>query len=170
MGSASRRLFLAFWPTPAQQRCWAGLVPESVTGRRIPAVNLHLTAAFLGELDSRRQQVLISALDGLVLPSVELVLNRLGWWRRSRILWLGPVCNPLEMQAFIDDLRQRLWQAEFSVDRRAFHPHITLARKCQRPQLPASIEPLSWTPNRLYLVQSERPPEGVFYRRLQDWS
>ena len=56
------RLFFALWPEPDTQRRWHEELASYVKplgGRRVPAENLHLTLAFLGEVPGTRINALL---------------------------------------------------------------------------------------------------------------
>lgn len=97
-----------------------------------PAVNLHLTLAFLGEVGEEQ----VAAAGEAVR---EVAASRRGWsieWTatgvfpatsRPRVLWLGVGPNR-DLDVTHRALREALAARGLPVDARAFHPHLTLAR------------------------------------------
>ncbi len=63
-------------------------------------------------------------------PPFALKLNAIGWFRRSGgdILWLGIAPNKA-LNGLVYTLGKKLEKAGVDVDKRAFQPHITLARR-----------------------------------------
>lgn len=73
-------------------------------GRAIPAENLHLTLAFLGEVTLEAVPRLKDAVASVFEKSFDLVLDRTGCWPQSGIGWLGPSEAPDELIALHDRL------------------------------------------------------------------
>ena len=98
-----------------------------------PADNLHLTLAFLGELDdggvARSRQAVSATADSLGQGWV------VGWGSpgafpslvRARVLWLGLADTAVTAQAETV-LASHLRRAGLPVEDRPFKPHLTLAR------------------------------------------
>lgn len=165
-----RRLFLALWPGDAERRQLAELAAAVAGRRRVRDANLHLTLVFLGATDAARLAAYEAALTDLAVPSLELILDRYGYWPRPRILWLGSSHSPPELYELVAELHCRLRGCGFTPERRAFQAHITLARKFSGPaptQPPAA--PIRWRVNEVALVESQSSPEGSRYRVLCRW-
>lgn len=84
MANDDNRLFLAF---PAEQLAPALEALQhrlALPGRRIPAHQLHLTLHFLGQCSPEQQSSLLTQLDRLPLPGIELELDRLGCFPLGR--------------------------------------------------------------------------------------
>lgn len=112
-----------------------------------PPDSLHLTLAFLGELDDERldaaTQAAIAAAS--TAPPFTLMVAGLGIFgppSAPRVLWCGvggDVPTLLRLQAALAD---RLEAAGFPRERRPFAPHLTLAR-FKQPLDPAAPQRLS---------------------------
>ncbi len=99
-----RRLFFACWPDESLRLAiLAGrqrLFPLS--GRPVEPSDLHLTLAFLGAVEESRVAQL-KALAGPMSP-VDLVLDRLQWWHKPRVLVAEASQAPPGLRATVDDL------------------------------------------------------------------
>lgn len=149
----------------------AELAQQVAGARRIKPANLHLTLAFLGATPGERLLCLQEALQALTVPSLTLKLDCLGYWPRPRILWLGTSRTPPALTALVADLEQRLKDCGFSLERRPFRPHITLARRFSGP-VPVVQPPhefLSWHIDKVTLVESLNKADGVHYQVLGHW-
>jgi len=150
-----RRLFFALWPSP---RIRAGIVRrrqaiDGLSRRRVPDHNLHLTLLFLGDQPAERVPEIIEAARRLHAPGFDLVLDRLGWFARARVAWLGGQA-PASGNALVADLAARMEALNLAFDRRPWAPHITLFRKvARRPELP-EIERLAWPVRGFVLIES----------------
>ena len=91
---------------------------------------LHLTLRFIGEVDRHRADDIAAALDGLHSPAVSLTLGTFGRFEhkgRPEALWIGagPKDTLERLHAKVD---RALVRAGLEPERRAYLPHITLAR------------------------------------------
>lgn len=93
----------------------------------------HITFAFLGHADKEQLQTSIQLTKDALAEktSFPLTVNELGIFGKSdapRIFWAGT-----ETETELNDCRATIYQAchqaGFQLETRAFHPHITLARK-----------------------------------------
>lgn len=162
--AATRRLFFALWPSSEiraeiirRRQTIDGLSP-----RRVPDHNLHLTLLFLGDQPVDRVGEIITAARNPDVPGFELVLDRLGWFARARVAWLGGRA-PANGKALVSALTARVSALGLAFDRRPWTPHVTLFRKvAARPNLP-EIEPLVWPIQQFALIESVpgRPYEAL---------
>jgi len=151
------RLFFALWPDAAAAAALARLAQEVVRvagGRPVPPEKLHLTLAFLGEVDESRMPLLPDCAR-LRAAGFRLELDRVGSFRRARVAWAGASAPPRELLGTQAMLAGRLAAAAFSLDEREYTPHLTLARRIERPIPPAAIPPVAWNADALTLVRSE---------------
>jgi 2'-5' RNA ligase len=131
--------------------------------------SLHVTLAFLGEIDEQRLPALQAVAAGLTLPRVPIRLDRLGHWRHNHIVWAG--CSEIapELTALAGELQRALVQAGFLDAERAVTPHVTLLRKAAHPgELPA-LPAQAWTAEELVLARSWRTDRGSTYEPMTRW-
>jgi 2'-5' RNA ligase len=164
------RLFFALWPDPVLRRQIVAVQTSRRVGdgRRIEPADLHLTLAFLGNTPGDQLATVRQAAARLALEPFSLTLDRLGWWRRAGILWLGPTLWPAPLDALVNDLWGGLEHPGLQPEKRRFKPHITLARRCTRARA-GPIKPISWSVTDFVLVESVSVPAGVRYRILDRW-
>lgn len=98
--------------------------------------NIHLTLVFLGEIDEARTEKVCQITKEAVkdLEIFSLSLKGLGVFpevRRPKILWIG-VFGDSMLKLLNQSLFRRLSQAGFTLDDRAFTPHITIGRAQDR--------------------------------------
>lgn len=163
------RVFFALWPTPelaARMRVIADQL--AIPGRRLPAANLHITLAFVGDVATHRLPELEAVGNRLLQPGFTLDLDRVGQWRRPKITWFGPSQVPSAAQELYAALQAALGASGFPTSQRVFKPHVTLARKSP-PVKPTNVAPLRWPVARLALVSSERRRHGSQYRIRGEW-
>ncbi|WP_280547277.1 MULTISPECIES: RNA 2',3'-cyclic phosphodiesterase [unclassified Halomonas] len=162
------RLFLALEPPETlRQRLGelAELAQARCGGRRVSDASLHLTLAFLGEVEEERASELAEWVGAVAIPPGEWGLDNWGCFRRPGIVWVGGQSLALER------LHASLWDglASFGFSNRPEHfvPHVTLLRRARRLEtlgLPALD--LAWPYRRLSLVRSFTENDGPRYETL----
>lgn len=159
------RLFYALWPDQATRSALMRL-QSSVLGRRVPPDNLHLTLAFLGMQSSTLLPQLEHILSQLASPAIELILDRLGYFLKHRIAWVGMQQVPEPLEALQQALTTALLQHRIGFDQLSrFKPHITLARAAHMPA-DSACAPIIWRADHIALVQSTTHAGGPQYRVL----
>ena len=100
---------------------------------------LHLTLAFIGEVDGAAGRRIEEALSRVEAPSLEVELHGLGHFplRGSpRVLWTGAF-PAAELASLAAAVRRELSRAGYPPERRKFAPHVTIARFRRSPPPPA---------------------------------
>lgn len=166
---ARRRMFFALWPTERTRVRILRATRRAVRGsggRPTPAHNLHITLAFLGAVTDRQLERAL-AVPPIPAGVFELVLDTLGYWPRSRILWLAPRSIPAPLTALERELWAGLTEAGFEREARIFRPHLTLVRRGRAVR--EAVRPVRWSVRRLALVESVPEPGGSRYRPIRFW-
>jgi len=170
--SDTARLFFAAWPSPAFQDSLGNLAQDlkrECGGRAIPAHNIHLTLAFLGDVARGRMSRLEEIAAAISGQRFELNVSRVEYWRHNRIVWAGVTHCPGELQALAAGLERALSTEGFRFDRRPYVPHITLLRDAHRAPATAAIPAVSWRVHDFALVESVPRERGRVYEVLRGW-
>lgn len=168
MSSSLRRLFFALWPddTIRAEIVRRRNALRRVSRRRVPDANLHMTLLFLGDLPADRVESVIETAGQVRGEQCRLRLDRLGWFARARVVWLGGEA-PAALEGLVDAIEASLKEPGLHFDARPFRPHVTLYRNVlRRPRLP-EVEPLDWPVDSFSLVESV---PGEPYRVLESWA
>jgi len=170
----SQRVFFAIVPDATARRALAALANEvqrSAGGRAARQENLHLTLAFIGNIAPECVEGLasIGADAAQACAPFPLCIDRVGSFREARVAWAGMEAAPDELQCLFDRLRFSLGAAGLPTERRAFHPHVTLARRCTRALPGAATGSVAWHVDSIVLMASEAAPGGARYRVLAQW-
>lgn len=170
-GTETRRLFFALWPDGAVREALAGLLNGEPprTGRRVPETNLHLTLAFVGNVDAERQVCMAAAAATVAAAPFTLSLDRLGFWPRPRIVWAGATETPDALCDLVARLNTALVACGYQPEQRPYQAHVTLTRKAQAPPRRRAIPPIVWTADAFCLVESVSEERGSVYRILATW-
>ena len=168
-----QRLFLALWPPEVVQATLGERARQAVgrrRGRILPAANLHITLAFLGDTapaDGACYELMADTLVGL--PAFDLTLDRLVGHRRRGMLWAAPTEMPSELAELARLTGEVLRPCGRVPESRPFRAHVTLARKVTDLEAEAAMAPVTWPVTQLALVASHRTPKGAEYRTLRRW-
>jgi 2'-5' RNA ligase len=146
---------------------------------------IHLTLAFLGDLTNERLVQVMQATKAaahqaapftyrLAHPGVFDSLNR------ARVIWMGIAEPTGSLQQLHRVLNRELEQRGFRTEKRAFSPHLTLARvkaplkpdeqECLRRLLVETKVVAASRANRLSMMKSELFRSGAKYTHLRDYA
>ncbi|APE30831.1 2'-5' RNA ligase [Halomonas aestuarii] len=164
------RLFLALVPPPALRRRLGELAERAWTrcgGRRVPDDSLHLTLAFLGEVDEAGADELMTWVEELEVPEGEWRLDAWGCFSRPGILWVGGRTPDRALVALQASLWHELEARGFGRGPSHFVPHVTLLRRARRLET-QGLPPidLTWRHGRLALLRSFTENDGARYETL----
>ena len=122
------RLFIAINLSEEMKKLITGMMHElkqkGVKGNYVPAQNLHLTLAFIGETDNAAP--VKDALKSVKVKPFKLSLSELGSF--GDLLWVGMKGNQ-GLSAAAKAVRDALEAAGIPYDKQKFVPHITIIRK-----------------------------------------
>lgn len=150
-------------------------------GRALKPVNAectHLTLKFLGETPTAQIPEITKIVERVAVDAraweLELVgLGAFPHWGRPSVVWAG--VHPTEpLTEIAKELESQFEPLGFPPEKRAFHPHLTLARiKAKPPTLLKAIADANenesfgtQTIDRVILYQSELQPSGPIYTPL----
>lgn len=119
--------------------------------------DLHLTLAFLGETE--RLDAACGALETLA-GSGRFSLTAEGLGRFGDTWWAGTAPCPA-LEALAASARRALEAAGFSLEKKPFVPHITLARHYRpRDTAAVTVPPVTWEVGKIELLASRPAPPG----------
>jgi 2'-5' RNA ligase len=133
----------------------------------MPRANLHVTLAFLGPLTAADLAKVLALTPPLTAP-FELVLDQLGLWERAQVLWAGPTGIPEPLTRLEAGLWDALVAIGFERERRAYRPHLTIARKARAAR--GTLVPVRWSVGDIALVESRPGPRRSRYETLKTWA
>jgi len=174
------RLFIAIELPDAAKRALTWLKTDIPGARWVPADQIHLTLAFLGEVDEAALVRLTGELARIQLPGFQLAFGPLGCFpdrRRPRVLWVGLEPQP-RLKHLADGVQEAVLACGIPQEERPFSPHITLARlklspsrECdafldQRPK--QELPPFSV--REFTLFQSRLTPQGALHTPVRNFA
>jgi len=147
--------------------------------RWVAPESIHLTLKFVGEVSDARMQDIDDAMKGISWKPFRVDVRGIGFFpgpRSPRVLWVGIQAPPLA--ALSEKIERRMLQLGFESEKRAFRPHITLAR-AKDTRLDSSLvtaasaheerEFGSFLVDRCFLFQSTPQPSGPVYTKLKEY-
>jgi len=164
------RLFFALWPNPDIQAELTESAKDTLhhSCRRVSDKNIHLTVAFLGDVGERVQSTLINKVGNIRASDIALNIDQQGWWRQPKICWVGPSRVPSALFRLNDAISQITQELKLPADNKPFKPHITLARKVNRP-VKFDFKSIHWKVKEFCLIESITHPGEVEYKIIQQW-
>ena len=173
------RLFVAIEIDPAiRDRIneFVSSLRTKISGARwVRPEGLHITLKFLGNVADERRTMIENALRSVSGKAVRLSLKQLGVFpnpRSPRVLWVG-IGAGRELEQLAAAVDRQMSSLGFEAEKRAFSPHVTLARFNQRPggnlgSLLSEPQPSfgTMTANEFHLYESKLSPQGSRYTKL----
>lgn len=139
-------------------------------GKLTTPQNLHLTLAFIGEVDMSVLDRVDRVLEYLEIPELTLTLDHVGSFDRKDgvVWWVGLKPNP-QLFSFQRKLIDGLRKAEVPYDPKPFRPHLTLVRNyvpASEPVMLSGVQPLTFKTHGVSLMRSHRVNDQLVYTPL----
>ena len=177
------RVFIAVDLPPELRKELAKLQREldhlTDTARWVASESVHITLKFIGEVAETRLEDIDAALTGLTWKPFAITVRGVGFFpgkRSPRVLWAGMEAPTMENLA--EELDSRMERLGFEKEKRAFRPHITLAR-ARHSRIDSTLVTAaskyvdnqfgSFTVDRVYLFKSILKQTGAEYERLKEY-
>lgn len=160
------RLFIAIQLSDPMKKALVNMMHElkkqGVEGNYVPAQNLHMTLAFIGEYDDPAR--IKEVISRMPVPEFRMSLSDMGNF--GNILWAGVKGNQ-KLKAYVKDLRSALDAEGIPFDRDKFFPHITLIRKyTAKRSYKVSMPKAEMMVKRASLMKSEQKNGKPVYKEL----
>ena len=160
------RLFIAIQLSDPMKKALVNMMHElkkqGVEGNYVPAQNLHMTLAFIGEYDDPAR--IKEVISRVPVPEFRMSLSDMGNFGNT--LWAGVKGNQ-KLKAYVKDLRSALDAEGIPYDRDKFVPHITLIRKyTAKRSYKVSMPKAEMMVKRASLMKSEQKDGKPVYKEL----
>ena len=129
------RLFVALQLPDSLRQGVRGLQHGLRNARWLDEDAVHLTLAFVGEVDGSVQRRIEDALGNVTAPALRMELHGLGCFPprgAPRVLWIG-ASPKAGLVSLARTVRRAIGHAGPAPERRKFMPHVTIARFRQPP-------------------------------------
>ncbi len=156
------------------------LKPGLHNARWVRPEGLHITLKFLGNVADERRIEIERELTKIVTPKFSLTVRDVGVFpntKSPRVLWAGLKAGH-ELGALAESIDQAMTRVGFAAEKRAFTPHVTLARFNERQNkthlafLTSEPQPGfgTMTATEFHLYESKLSPQGSRYSKLRTFS
>lgn len=155
------------------------LRPLTDKTRWVAPDSIHITLKFLGEVPEKQIDDIDAALAGLSWKHFTITVRGVGFFpgnRSPRIFWAG--MEAPTVQGLTEQLDIRMERVGFEKEKRAFRPHITLARARDTRMDSALVKAASqfdghefgsFIADRVFLFRSTLKPAGAIYEKLKEY-
>jgi 2'-5' RNA ligase len=155
------------------------LQPLTDSARWVAPESIHITLKFIGEIPEKRLEDIDTALTGLTWKPFTVTVRGVGFFpgtRSPRVFWAG--MEAPTMKDLAEQLDTRMERLAFDREKRAFRPHITLARARDSrmdSSLVAAADKFeehdfgSFVVDRVFLFKSTLNPTGAVYEKLKEF-
>lgn len=141
------------------------LKAKSIKGNFTSLENVHLTIAFLGEVDPLEIEKLTDIMKSIRFAPFDIEINNLGTFGKS--LWFCSVKQSQNLENVHTSLNTLLRDNNFPTDNRPYKPHITIARNLiLKDQQFKLFEPIKERVTALSLMESNRINGKLTYIEL----
>jgi 2'-5' RNA ligase len=166
------RAFYAFFPLPGIAAALASLgeaLPLEPSARLQDLSQLHMTIAFVGDVDAQRLEVLRGVGRRQRAGAMCLEFAAYEYWPKPEVVVAAVRDVPPPLIQFWETLHRELAARGFALTPKRLRPHVTLARKvAQTPVLPPLLG-LTWPADSFSLVSSARVGARSGYTVLETW-
>ena len=163
------RLFIAInFNTDTRSRLLAmrdELSSRSQRGNFTALENLHLTLAFIGEVNPKKLDTVKAIMDTVTFEPFTATIERLGTFSRGTLWWAG-LREDKPLMDLQSEVEHKLALGGFEMDGRKYSPHITLGREVLTNAKPWNIEPFGETVSSIDLMKSERINGKLMYTAI----
>lgn len=173
------RLFVAIRPPKPVRDQLLGVMGGVAGVRWQSDDQLHLTLRFIGEVDRHQGEDVAAALGAIGQPRFEIALNGLGLFEsrgQPESVWAG-VAPPEPLRDLHKKVDQACVRAGLAPERRAYRPHITLARLRRGAgdvaglmQSAGGIASAPFAIDHFALFESELTPQGSIYSLIERYA
>ena len=133
------------------------------------ADNLHMTLAFLGMVEGRRDETICRMASRLRESDFTLRLDHTGYWRRPKILWCAPSQTPQPLASLVMHLWDGLEGCGFEPKQRDYRPHVTLLRRAAAVKPQQLKSEIIWKVSHFELMWSHNKDGTLHYETLNRW-
>lgn len=165
------RVFFALLPEKLARKNLQNICAQlpDATGNTIKAKNLHITLLFLGNIDQLDLNKLCKACTDITVKPFTLTIDKSGWWRKPKILWLAPSLIPQEILNLVNQLNHLAVEKKLLPETTKYFPHISLMRKVTHKINIPDLESFNWPAHEFCLMESITHSSGVEYKMLNRW-
>jgi 2'-5' RNA ligase len=164
----TKRLFLGLGFDPDQTHSIIDWRSRALTpsANDVRAHNLHVTLAFLGQVNDSQVDALLPLLDAIEWSVFSETFSICGYWGKPKIHFIAPHTPSQQLVKLAADCERAARTVNIPIAKRDYQPHVTLQRKITTP-VPALFDPnITFTFDEFHLYESCSTRTGAEYTPL----
>ena len=166
----TRRMFLAMWPNDEQVEKLHELQSGYLHwGKEVPPENFHITLLFLGDISYDVADCMTESVQDLMVQPFSVHLDRLGYFEKNQIFWVGPSTVPSELESLFKSVRNSALQCGISKISKRYTPHVSLLRKCEVPISNPDFAPIDLEIDEFHLIESRLDRDRARYYVIESF-
>ena len=165
------RLFFALWPDDGVRNRIEACVDKfpAAAGRVVPRYNWHMTLHFIGNTTFAEKKCLGRQAAEVRANRFQLIIDQTGFFKKPKVFWLGCMRPPKTLFDLHNNLGGKISRCEYEPETRPYSPHITVARKVEKPPELIRIDPVEWLVDKFVLIESVSVKGGVRYEVIETY-
>jgi 2'-5' RNA ligase len=142
------------------------LEPES---RLVPAMNYHLTLAFVGAIPAPRVVELQAIGRAQRAQRFSVRFDAYEYWPKPEVIVAAARTIPAALEQLWQQLHRDLAHHQWALDPKRLRPHVTLARKVSQAPVLQAMSSFDWFVHDLSLVRSDTSGNQSAYTVVDTW-
>lgn len=130
---------------------------------------MHLTLHFVGTVDSSVVDCLRRRARDVESERFAIAIDSSGHFGGAGVGWLGCREVPDALRRLHERLGRELIPCGYTPEKRAYRPHITVARKLGEAPAPIDIDAVNWKVDNFVLLESRASGQGVKYHVVETY-
>lgn len=166
------RLYFALWPDDGirlQLARYRAQFSRETEGHGVFPISLHITLAFLGEVDPLLFDEVEAVGQSVKGAPFEYVVNTAGCFAKAGVAVLGSREAPPQLFDLQKKIQAKLASAKLGHDTRTFRPHITVVRNVKTPFEERAISPIRWPVDAFSLIGVSKGLSGPSFEVIKSW-
>ena len=165
-------MFFAAIPTVQTRerlRTTAQAVRLGAEARLVPAMNYHLTLAFVGAIPASRVAELQAIGRAQRAARFFVRFDAYEYWPKPEVVVAAARTIPQALEPLWRELHRDLAQHQWALDPKRLRPHVTLARKVAQAPVLQAMSSFDWFVHDISLVRSDTSGNQSAYTVVDTW-
>jgi RNA 2',3'-cyclic 3'-phosphodiesterase len=135
----------------------------------VPPENYHVTLCFVGNIEDSQVATLRRIGELHTMQPGLIVLDRLEFWKESRVIVAASHAASTKLQALSAYLAAECARFRPAIRNELWRPHVTLLRKVSQATVLQTMSQIEWLADSFCLMQSQRAGGRSVYTVVERW-
>jgi 2'-5' RNA ligase len=118
---------------------------------------------FLGDISYPVAECISQGIQDVMVQPFHLSLDRLGFFEKKEIFWVGPSIVPVELESLFKSVRNCVQHCGISKLSKRYIPHLSLLRKCNVPISNPDFAPIKMEVDEFHMIESRLDRDRARY-------